>query len=83
MCEFLMLAAVLETSITSSYRSSPRALLSRTSLNPSRRSISRLNSRFSHSAVSRAAIASCRFLGLEQRGRDAHDDDAERKSQKG
>ena len=53
---------VLDTSTTSSNRSSLRDLLSLTSLKPSRRSISRSNSRFSHSAASRVPPASSRLL---------------------
>ena len=49
----LILAAVLETSIMSSNKASLRALLSRTSLKPSSRSVKRSNSRLSHSAASR------------------------------
>ena len=47
----LMLAAVRDTSTASSNRSSLRALLSRTSLKPSRKSVSRSNSRRSRAAA--------------------------------
>ena len=46
----LILAAIRDTSTASSNRSSLRALLSRTSLKPSRKSVSRSNSRRSHCA---------------------------------
>ena len=77
----LMLAAVRETSTASSYRSSLRAVLSLISLKPSRKSVSRSNSRRSHSAACCFSAARRLFLKwkIDAGGGDDDDGDEDRR----
>ncbi len=73
----LMLAAVFDTSRASSNRSSLRAVLSLTSLKPSRKSTSRSNSRRSHAADSPFCAAKPLVLVVENQAGAGDDDDGQ------